>query len=125
MAAENGILDLTFAVSGNGLSANSDQFIFAKMGNTSPQVVAAAAGDRILGITQSTAKKTEGLSIRLIGVSKLRLGGTVKAGNQVKADANGNGVLGVGNAKYGAQALEDGVSSDVISVLLEQTQAAT
>ena len=125
MASENGILDLTFQASGNDLSASTDNFIFVKMGETSPQVVQAHAGDPILGISQDVAKKSNGIPVRLIGVSKLRMGGTVKAGNTIKSDASGNGVLGLGNAYYGAQALEDGVSSDIITVLLEQTQAAT
>ena len=125
MASENGILDLSFTVSGNGLSADADQHIFAKMGATSPQVVAAAAGDRILGITQATNINTRGVPIRLIGVSKLLLSGTVVAGRPVKASANGTGVQSVGDAPYGAVALEDGVSGDKITVLLEQTQAAT
>ena len=125
MAAENGILDLTFAVSGNDLSAAADQFIFVKMGATSPQVVAANASDKVLGISQDTALKTEGLSVRLIGVSKLRIGGTVNAGRSLKPNATGLGIQSVGDTAYGAVALEDGVANDVISVLLEQTQAAT
>ncbi|MBU1374299.1 MAG: hypothetical protein KKG25_16375 [Bacteroidetes bacterium] len=116
MAVENLLLAKTFTVSGNDLSAAADQYIFVKAGATSPQVVAAAASDPTLGISQATAKTTAGISIGLEGISKLRLGGTVHHGSLLRADASGLGVMHLGLGPYGAQALEDGSSGEVIEV---------
>lgn len=118
MANENLLLCDSFTVSGNNLSASSDQFIFAKAGATSPEVVQACAGDPTLGITQETGKDAAAVNVGLAGISKLRLGGTVKHGNYIKSHTNGTGVLYTGVGHYGAKALRDGESGDVIDVLI-------
>jgi len=118
MAVENLLLCKTFTVSGNNLSATADQFIFVKAGATSPEVVAAAANDPTLGISQDTAKDSAGISVGMAGISKLRLGATVKHGNLLKPTTDGTGILWLGLGHYGARALEDGASGEVIEVLI-------
>lgn len=53
----------------------------------------------------------------------LRLGGTVDAGNRLKADADGKGVAiasaGTTPQRYGAKALQGGVAEDLIEVEVE------
>jgi hypothetical protein len=121
-AYENVLLSHTWLVSGNALSAATDQFIFVKMGLTENEICPAwAETDIPLGISQTTGKDGDGVEVALVGISKLRLAGTVARGNLVKpyTTDTGTGVryTMAGNA-YGALALQNGVSGDVISVLL-------
>lgn len=125
MARENGILDITLDVSGNNLSGSTDDFIFVKVAAAGNKVVAAAANDSAIGISQETAKDGEGISFRTVGVSKLRLGGTVSPNQFLKPDASGNGVRHLGNSPASAKAIEGGVSGDIISVLIVHTAAST
>ena len=120
MAVENCLLARTLTASGNGLSADTDQFIFVGPGATEKQVVPMNVGatDVHLGITQGTAKTGEGISVGMVGVSKLRLGGTVSHGNLLRSDVNGQGVAWLGVGPHGAMALEDGVSGEVIEALI-------
>jgi hypothetical protein len=118
MAVENCLLARTLTVSGNNLSADSDQYIFVSAGAADKQVVQSAAGITPIGISQSTAKTGEGLSVGMIGISKLRLGGTVSHGNLLKPDASGNAIAWLGTGAHGAMALADGVSGEVIEALI-------
>ena len=124
MATENLLLSMSLLVSGNNLSATTDRYIFVKCGATEGDVVPAAAADVPLGISQETGKNDEVINVGLVGISKLRLAGTVKAGNMVKVytgASDGRGVVSTNASHaYGAMALEDGVTGDVISVLLTQ-----
>jgi hypothetical protein len=113
-AVENLLLCKTFTVSGNNLSADSDQHIFVKAGATSPQVVAAAANDiGILGVSQSTAKDGQGLSVGMIGITQLTVGAAVTFGQKLKSDASGRAVRHLGLGAYNAVALEDGGTANV------------
>lgn len=117
------LLSMTYEVSGNNLSADSDQFIFVKCGNTENEVVPAAAGDVPMGISYSTGKDGNAIEVAMSGVAKLRLAGTVKRGNLVKVNSgtsDGRGILSTNIAAYGGMALRDGVSGDIIPVLLLQ-----
>ena len=118
-AVENILLAKTMTVSGNNLSADADQFIFVKHGSPSPQVVAAAANDPILGVSQDTNIDGRGVSVGLVGVSKLVIGAAVTMGHRLKSDASGRAVRHLGLGAYGAVALEDGdAANDVIEALL-------
>jgi len=118
-AVDNIILAKTFTVSGNNLSADSDQYIFVKQGATSPQVVAAAAGDALLGVSQGTNTTGRGVAVGLVGVTKLVIGAAVTSGQRLKSDATGRGIRHLGVGAYGAVALEDGsTANDVIEALL-------
>jgi hypothetical protein len=118
-AVSNILLAKTFEVSGNNLSADADQYIFVKQGATSPQVVAAAASDPILGVSQDTNINGRGVSVGLVGITKLVIGGAVTHGERLRSDASGRAVRHLGLGVYGAIALEDGSSAnDVIEALL-------
>ena len=123
MATENLLLCMSLLVSGNNLSAVSDKYIFCKCGATEGDVVPSSNENVPLGISQETGKDGEVISVGIVGISKLRLVGTIKAGNLVKAytgPADGRGVASTNIGAYGAMALEDGVTGDIISVLLTQ-----
>lgn len=122
-AYENILLSKTWIVSGNALSAATDQFIFVKPGATENEVVPAwATKDVPLGITQSTAIDGAGIEVAVVGISKIRLAGTVKRGNLLVAGDSTDGGRAtrytMAGKSYGAMALQDGVSGDVISSLL-------
>jgi hypothetical protein len=126
MAYEKGVLDFTFNVSGNGLSADNDQFIFVSKSDTDLKIVPSGADDNALGVSQETGKDGRGISVRLMGITKLRLGGTVSYGDYLSPDSSGNAVFQEsGGPAPSARALGAGVSGDVISALLIHTQAAT
>lgn len=123
MAIENLVLTETFLVSSdhNGLSAATDQFIFVHQSDEGDfRVAQARSNDRCLGISQSTSKKDTGIDVGMIGISKLRLGGTATRGQPLRSDANGDGVrwLGAAASHIGAIALQSGVDDEVISVFL-------
>jgi len=118
MAVNNLLLCRTLTVSGNNLSADTDQFIFVKAGATSPQVVAAAADNPVIGVSDSTAKNGEGLNVGMSGITKLRLGAATTHGNLLKPDANGNAINWLGKGPYGAKALQDGAANEVIEALI-------
>ena len=123
-AYDNKLLEISLMVSGNDLSAASDQFIFVKCGNTEGDVVPAAAGDCPLGISQETGKDGESISVCVAGISKIRLAGTVKRGNILNVYTGANVGTAVrsdqASEAIGAMAMMDGSSGDVISCLLIQ-----
>lgn len=52
-------------------------------------------------------------------VCGLELGGTVTAGERLKATTNGKGIAATAGATYGAVALQAGVSGEIIEVRVE------
>lgn len=115
------LLSYSFTVSGNDLSAATDQFIFVKPGNAENTVVPAAAADVPMGVSQGTGKNGEGISVGLVGITKVRLAGTVKRGNLLKVytGANdGRAVVCLNDDPYGGMALRDGAANAVIPMLL-------
>lgn len=122
MAYSNLLLTKSFNLSSdhNALSAALDQFIFVRIGSADGEVGQAYSNDRTIGVSQSTAKKSEGIDVGMIGISKLRLGGAVTRNQPLRADAIGEGVrwLGAAASHIGAIALESGADGDVVAVLL-------
>ncbi len=122
MAYSNLLLTHSFNVSSdhNALSAATDQFIFVRIGSADGEVGQAYTNDRTIGVSQSTAKKSEGIDVGMIGISKLRLGGAVTRNQPIRATSDGTGVrwLGAAASHIGAIALESGSSGDVIAALL-------
>lgn len=115
------LLSMSYVVSGNDLSAATDQFIFVKPGNTENDVVPAAAGDVPMGVSQETGKDGESIACALSGISKIRLNGTVKRGNLLKVYTGANVGTAVrcgNNDPYGGMALQDGASGDLIAMLI-------
>lgn len=95
----------------------------------------AGAGAQALGVLQNDPKSGQGAGVRVMGVSKLVLGGTVSVDTKISSDANGAGVAftaaAVNTSDAGASAdpvntgshvmaiaLRAGVSGDTIDVAL-------
>jgi hypothetical protein len=91
-----------------------------KIGSDAQHVQAAsAASDKMLGIAQGAATAAEDtVEVAMPGGgAKMKLGGTVAAGDMLTSDASGYGVATTTNAdKVIAQAQSAGVSGDVIGV---------
>lgn len=120
-AYERVLLSLSYVVSGNALSAATDQYIFVKPGNAENDVVPAASGDCPMGVSLETNKDNGSIVCALVGVSKIRLAGTVKRGNLLKVNTgttDGRAIRSGHDTPYGGMALQDGVSGDVIAMLL-------
>lgn len=54
------------------------------------------------------------------GRAELKLGGTVSADDLLTSDASGQGVTAASTERYGARAMEPGVSGQIIWVLIER-----
>lgn len=123
MANQNLLLSRTFLVSSdhNGLSAATDQFIFVHQSDEGDYRVAQAeTNDRCLGVSQEISRKDTGIAVGMIGITKLRLGGTVTRGQPLRSDTNGDAVrwLGAAASHIGAIALQNGVDDEVIEAFL-------
>lgn len=103
-------------VAGADLSAK--QFHFVKP-NSSGQAVAANATDITqVGVLQNDPTSGQTGTVRVAGVSKVKIAGTVAAGAEVTSDANGAGVAAATTKLVLGVALTGGVTGDVISVLV-------
>ena len=123
MAAENLLLCKTFNISSdyNNLSTALDQFTFVKVigaNFTVDQSVGSQSVEAPIGITQESGKKGDGIAVGMVGISKLRLAGTVSAGQFINATLGGEGVRHFGNGIAAAQALQTGADNNVIEVLI-------
>lgn len=100
------------------------QFCFVKPGTAEGSMVAAVAGNKTVGILQDAPNTGEHGAVAVQGGgAKLKLGGTVAAGDYLKSDANGAGVVAtVDKDEYGAKADVAGVSGDIIGVEVVQGQ---
>lgn len=116
MSFESTLLKFSYPASAD-LSAK--QYRFVKI--TSLQLAVCARGDKALGILQDkpAAAGRAGV-VGFSGVTKVVLGGSVTAGNDVISDANGAGVVAASsdNNIMGV-ALETGASGDIIAMLLQ------
>lgn len=113
---------------------NSDlsakQYFFVKH-DSSEEVVIAGAGDKCIGILQdapngSSAEKTA--SVRVLGLSKLKISATVAMGEYLKSDGDGKGTPATAdNDECHAMSLTSGESGDLVAVVvlhLKNTNAA-
>jgi hypothetical protein len=113
-------------------SAAIGGYLIAKADATNKTVSAAAAAtDRLVGITDGLGVEAGGMAdLVQVGWAELKLGGNVAFGNRLTADANGCGVA-VTAPDYAASActiavaMDDGVSGDIIPVLLAPGILAT
>ena len=119
MAVENGILDTTLSVSGNDLSAATDQYLMVKIGATDGDVVPGTAGDATIGVNQDTGIDNAGISVRVSGISKFRAGATITQGQALNSNATGNAVPHLGDLNFaGGIAWEAAATSDVFTGLI-------
>lgn len=99
------------------------QYTFVKL-DTNNLCVAAGAGDAAMGVLQNaplgTASAPAYASVRVLGVSKLLLGGNVSAGDFLKVTTNGVGLTTVTDRdRYCAVALCDASSGDYALVVVQ------
>lgn len=110
------------------LKAASDlaayQFHIVKFSSDRTVTVAAAATDLVIGILQNGDADSDGApaTVRTGGLSKLKAGGSISAGQYVVADGSGHGVavtLGTTTTNVAiGRAIEDASSGDIFTVLV-------
>jgi hypothetical protein len=103
-------------------TSNSDfsakQFHFAKLASGT-NVAQSGAGEKAIGVVMNKPAVGQEAEVALLGGGALvKLAANVTAGQSIKSDANGAGVVGVATDWCPAIAMESGVIGDVISVLL-------
>mgnify|MGYP001579847087 CR=1 FL=1 len=90
--------------------------------DTSEEVVAAVSGSKSIGILQDAPNGTsteKTATVRVAGLSKLKLGGTVAMGEYLKSDAAGKGIaVTADNDEIMAMALTSGDNNDLIAVII-------
>jgi hypothetical protein len=106
------------------LAANT----IAKIGANDYDILqAAAATDRLIGLTTETASiAAERVDVVIVGIGNLQVSAPVTRGDFLTSDASGFGITaapaaGVNNRVVGT-ALISGVAGDVIPVLINPTQ---
>lgn len=103
-------------------TSNSDfsakQFHFAKLASGT-NVAQSLAGEKAIGVVMNKPKVGDDAEVALLGGGALvKLAGPISAGQSIKSDANGAGVVGAATDWCPAIAMEAGIAGDVISVLL-------
>lgn len=92
-------------------------FRFVKVTGAS-QVGLAGAGEDSVGVVQNKPQGTDhAATVGIRGVSNVVLGGTVAAGAEVEADANGKGITKTAGVSLGI-ALAGGNADEIVPVLL-------
>lgn len=99
------------------------QYYFVKRDLTTGNIVACGANEQGIGVLQNApngATRPDVAQVRVSGVSKLRLAGTVTPQSWVQSDTNGAGTPNTTNNRpSNALALSDGDSGDLIPVLVQ------
>lgn len=110
----------TMSLPAEGSLATTGQYRFATIDANDRGALAAADSEVLVGIGQDKpAAIDRPWAVQIDGVSKLKLGGTVTDGQRIKSDATGQGVATTtATDNVGALALADGVSGDIIPVLV-------
>ncbi|MGC2239122.1 MAG: hypothetical protein WA584_23405 [Pyrinomonadaceae bacterium] len=81
-----------------------------------------AAGESGLGVIQDEPLADQPGNIMLSGITLVKLGGTVTAKDPIASDANGKGVKAAAGQFVFGEALDSGVSGDLIRVLLRHNE---
>jgi len=117
MSQAAGVLDLTFKA---GAALTSSQYHFVKCDGASGVVACGVAKELSTGILQNTPASGKAANVRLLGTSKLVMGGACSENALLATDANGHGVLASVDKDYvGAIALEaSGGVDEIIEVLI-------
>jgi hypothetical protein len=112
-----------------GLKASADlsakQFRCMKLSGAGTFTVCAAVTDKVIGILQDTPTSGQPGSVAFAGLTKVKAGGTIAAGDTVGTDGNGAIVAyveGTDTTKYRVGiARSAGASGDFVDVLLQLT----
>lgn len=118
--SESGKILTWTAVAENDLS--SSRYLFVELSGDNQIDVPDNAADIPFGILQNEPGAGQNATIATWGISKLRVSGSVTAGNYISSDASGSGVIASSTAgtNVGAQAITDGSSGDVIPAKILQ-----
>lgn len=101
------------------------KFTGVKLNANSEVVKVSAITDTVYGILQSDPKQGEAARVAIGGISKLRLAGTVAAGDQVSLNNAGRGVVAASTSKVIGQAVTGGVTGDIVSVSISTANSPT
>ncbi len=98
------------------------EYYFATYDGASGDVVKLASGASefllILGEGADGSSEAANVSVVVAGETKLKLGGSVSAGDYITANSSGEGIATTtGGDQFGAIALSSGASGDLIPVL--------
>ena len=86
---------------------------------TGEKIDVAGAGEEGF-ILEEVANIGQHVTIAMIGIGKVKLGGNVAIMAPLKPDAAGKAVTAVAGNKYSAKALQAGVTGDIVEVLIER-----
>ncbi len=117
MAVESRIWDESFE---SAADHTAKQFFIVKLDSTAKIVLAAAAGDLLLGVLQNDPNTGQAAQVRILGITKAVAGAAITLGDEVISDTAGKVIstAAAGDRILG-QALEAAAADgDVISVLL-------
>jgi hypothetical protein len=109
-----------------GFKSNTDMsatdYRFVMQGTADFVVADATAGAQILGVrieSPNGSVNVQPVNVAILGTAKVTAGGPITRGAKLKSDANGAALVTTTDTdEIGAIALEDGVSGQVIEVLL-------
>lgn len=113
--------------SGEDQSAHENRFVkFDPADGTGQTMRKAGAGDKTHAIQMNAPTTNVGSPIEaaVMGGAKLKLGGTVKAGERLKSDPTSRGIrITAAGDNVGAEASADGVIDDIIPVKIVDYQS--
>jgi len=117
MSQAAGVLDLTFKA---GAALTNSQYHYVKLDGAGGVVACGVAKELSIGILQNTPADGKAARVRLLGTSKLVMGGACSENALLTPDANGHGILANANKDFvGAIALEiSGGVDEIIEVLI-------
>ena len=102
---------------GGDLSAS--QYCFVQLATDSQVDAVASAGGDAIGILQNDpAAAGRAATVGIAGISQLKLGGNVTAGDKVQSHTDGTGLLAATADHVLARAIDGGVAGDIVRVLL-------
>ena len=121
MMGQTGVLEKTLKCT----AAVTTAYVFAKFGaDDDTYDVTSSATDKSIGIIQHTTDAAgDETRLMLLGISRLKLGGTVTRGAELTSDANAKGVAATAGQSTMAIALASGVSGDIIPVYVRPVNA--
>ena len=93
------------------------RYFFVKI-DSNGEAAVAGDGEAAVGVAQEEVLAGEYMAIMTLGISKVKAGGTITAGNNVASDASGRAVAAAGDDAILGIALEDASENDLFSVLL-------
>jgi len=116
MAVENFHVDLTFPANAD---LSTHQYKWVKMATGGKVDICSAITDIPVGILQNKPTANQAASVRVLGVSKLKAGGTITVGSMLGTDAAALGkalVVGDTTQYVVGQSIAAAVVNDVVQV---------